>query len=298
MILFDVLSAYSALTAEQKRFVVNKKIQLNQLPKQTLDFIKPVGKFDMLLNVLRPKLKVLFTVLIILSFIGGFALAVYFDEPVIIFGAFGSAVFFALAFWGTFAFIKRYDLDDNLWHFTVPFINVLAQDMAEDEPIFVMGDFSTHEAKPHHKETINQNPGFMKYPKITYDIYMHKWLVIRAQLVNGACVDTQITANLKVRKKTDYSRSNKIKTKYKRKVKQITAVSIDFARKKFIVNSDFEAQKTINNNLKLKESDKKQRLTASRSIVCEKDNGMLMPEGPLNIIAKMMMNVSPAKKGK
>ncbi|NCB47477.1 hypothetical protein EOM81_10735, partial [bacterium] len=67
MILFDALSAYSALNNEQKHFVVNKKIQLNQLPNKTLDFLKPITKFDLLLNALKPKLKVLFIVMIVLS---------------------------------------------------------------------------------------------------------------------------------------------------------------------------------------------------------------------------------------
>ncbi|MFA5597771.1 MAG: hypothetical protein WDA26_09405 [Pusillimonas sp.] len=298
MILFDALSAYSALNSEQKQFVISKKIQLNQVPNKTLDFFKPIVKFDLLLNSLKPKLKVLFIVMIVLSILGGFALAIYVDEPKVLFGGFGSALLSAFLFWATFAFIKRYDLDDNLWHFAVPFINILSQDMAEDEPMFVMGDFSTHEAKEHHKEEINQDPGFMKYPKIVYNKYMHKWLVIRAQLINGACLDTQITANLNVRKKTGYSRSHKIKTKYKRKVKQVISVSIDFARKRFSLTPDFKPGNRKNDNFKLKESDKKQRLTVSRAIRCENDNGTLVPEPSLTLIGKLMMSVSPARKGK
>lgn len=87
----------------------------------------------MLLNALKPKLKVLFIVMIVLSIIGGFGLSIYVDSPEVMFGGFGSALLFAFLFWATFAFIKRYDLDDNLWHFAVPFINILAERIGEEQ---------------------------------------------------------------------------------------------------------------------------------------------------------------------
>ena len=44
------------------------------------------SKFDLLLNALKPKLKVLFIVMIVLSIIGGFGLSIYVDSPEVMFG--------------------------------------------------------------------------------------------------------------------------------------------------------------------------------------------------------------------
>lgn len=291
----DAISAYSDLSNDQKRFIQTKQIEVNTSPINILAFMKPIVKFDLLLVDVKAQLKFACITSVILSILGGFGLGVVLDKANYIFWGMLAAFLFGVTTWIISTYIKRHDLDDNLWHFVVPFINVLRLDLDEDKPMYLKLDFTTHETSLYHQKTVKNDPGILRYPKSTLNIYLHKWLEFSCKLVNGISLYGDVNAKLNVNKSSKRSRSDKIKTKVKRKIKHYISFTADLSRKKIEISDAFKSNKNL--KVKVKESDRKQRVIFTSSVNGIGEEGNLDSSSAFTLLGSFFKNISPVKKG-
>lgn len=289
----DAFAQYRALSQEQQDFIGNAQKKFVKTPDELLTFFKPMAKFDKTCDEGRSQLGTFAIISGILSFFGIFAIAgLAEDYPIVI--ALEVVMILATI---VFLFIRwrlsKIDIHNNLREFVVPVVNLIGQDMAADQKIDLNLDLRGKLLDSKLKDTRKDNPGWFSYPKTTTRIYEDPWFKLTGALVDGSRLAISVADMVTRIDRTYRSRSNKIKSKTKYKIKHEILASLALRHKNYAI-ADESQLAALGEGLKHKDGEKRQIICLKDSLKTNDLEAHVDPQRCLALLGKIFMTVQPA----
>lgn len=230
----NVLKAYRSLTAEQKRALRRKRLEMNRPIGPLLEFLKPLAACDTMSDKVRTKLGCTFGITIAAMI----SAVIYFAS---LWTATGTLVVVGIAvlmigsgyLW---MWTRSIDVSNNFRQFALPVLTVLREDFDPSQPVHVSLDLTapTAGAKKRH-ESAPYSKG--SYHKIVDSTYVDPWMAVEGVLVDGTKLSWNVTDSIRERKKTKRNARGKYKTKTKYKKKSDIEVSMALRKKTYALTA-------------------------------------------------------------
>jgi hypothetical protein len=236
----NVVQAWRSLNAEQRRILLDKRLELNRPVDELLALLKPLAACDAMADQSRTRLGCTF------------ALAVVLTVAALI--AWGNAVPFAMAIGlvllavaialGYFYFwTKRIDVSNNFRQFAIPVLSVFREDIDAAHPVHLKLDLGSPTAAA--KKQSEKAPYKMgAYHKVIESMYLDPWMSAEAVLVDGTKLAWQVTDSIRERQKTKRNPRGKYKTKTKYTKKTDLEVRLGMRKKTYDVTAPAGAEMT------------------------------------------------------
>lgn len=289
----DAISKYRALSPEQKAFISNSQKQFNNSSEELLTFFKPLAVFDKICDEARAQLLNFAILFGALSFFGIFAIAGLADDfpPIILIEILLLAMMILTLIlrWR----LGKVDIHNNLREFVVPIVNLIGQDMAADRKITLDLDLRGKTLASKLIDTRKDDQGWLSYPKITTSIYEDPWFNMTGELIDGSKVMLTVDDQITRIDRTYRSRSNKIKSKTKYKVKNAIKASLALKHKNYAVATAADVE-ILGPDLKLKDGANRQVLSLKETVKSNDIDANLDPQLCVSLLGKILMNVRPA----
>lgn len=225
----NVWKVYRSLTAEQKRALREKRLELNRPIGPLLEFLKPLAACDTMSDKVRTKLGCTFGVALALLIVATIVFGLL-TLPVL---ALAIVAIAAGSFW---MWTRRIDVSNNFREFVLPVLTVLREDFDPSQPVHVNLDLTapTTAAKK-RGESGPFSDG--RYYKIVDSTYVDAWMWVDGVLVDGTKLSWNVTDSIRERKKTKRNPRGKIKTKTKYKKKSDIEVSMALRKKTYALTA-------------------------------------------------------------
>ncbi|MDD3147643.1 MAG: hypothetical protein PHD82_10100 [Candidatus Riflebacteria bacterium] len=293
MFFFSALRQYFALSGAQRKFISSGIYAGNRTPREILDFIRPLARFDENIDNTRSQLTKIGCAGLILLFIAAIVAGNEALTPNI---ASGLVIFTAVLFVGSFLlrwFLSSFDLHNNLRLFVVPVLNTISQDMPENARMIIKLDLRGKTLKSKMINEKHDNPGWFSYPKISTWTYKDYWFSCKAPMVDGSNLFINVEDTVRSRKKTCKSRSGKTKIKTKVKIKHKITAGLAMKTKVYDLSRTDKLQNTFD-RVKTKDKPKRKAVTLTARAVSTDVEARLEPSICLDLIGKILMNAAPA----
>jgi hypothetical protein len=227
----NVLKAYRSLTAEQKRTLRDKRIEMNRPVGPLLEFLKPLAACDAMADKVRTKLGCTFALLIVATIVT-VVVSIHDGLPVIAMAIVLAVLALTIGFGWMWSWTRGIDVSNNFRQFALPVLTVLREDFAPGEPVHVSLDLTppTAPAKKGSEAAPYAKGG---YYKVVDTMYVDDWMSVDAILVDGTKLSWNVTDSIRERKKTKRNPRGKIKTKTKYKKKSDIEVSMGLRKKTY-----------------------------------------------------------------
>ena len=230
----NVLKTYRSLTAEQKRVLREKRLEINRPIGPLLELLKPLAACDTMSDKVRTKLGCTFAIAL---------------------GVLISSVIFFASLWTTVATVvvvalavlmigsgylwmwtRSIDVSNNFRQFALPVLTVLREDFDPTQPVHVNLDLTapTTGAKKRNESAPFAQGG---YYKIIESTYVDPWMSVEGVLVDGTKLSWNVTDSIRERKKTKRNSRGKIKTKTKYKKKSDIEVAMALRKKTYALTA-------------------------------------------------------------
>jgi hypothetical protein len=227
----DAWKTYRSLSAEQKKILSAKQLEINRPMGAILDLLKPLAACDAIANKTQTRLGCTFGIGIALTIV----LAIVFSNvgwSAWTLAGIGVVIAVAIAAgWGYF-WLRSIDVSDNLRSFVVPVFALFREDIDPKHPVHLRLDID----KPivPRKKTF-ESPPYAEgmYYKIIESAYVDPWMTAEAVLVDGTRLSWSVTDRIRERKKTKRNPRGKIKTKTKYTKKTDLEVSLALRTKTY-----------------------------------------------------------------
>ncbi len=293
MIIFSALRKYLALNGAQRQFISSGIYAGNKPPREVLDFIRPLARFDEDIDKTRSQLAKTGCAGVILLFI---ALIMAGNE--VMSEANSSLLVFFMGVLGVGSLLLRwflgsFDLHNNLRNFVVPVLNTISQDMADGGRMIIKLDLRGKTFKSKMISQKHDNPGWFTYPKISTWIYKDYWFSCRAPMVDGSNLFIAVEDTVRQRKKTYKGCSGKIKIKTKLKIKHKITAGLAMKNKTYDLSHTGQLKNSCD-RLKVRDKENRKAITMVSRAVSTDEESHLEPAFCLNLIGKILMSASTA----
>lgn len=281
----NVLKAYRSLTAEQKRTLREKRLEMNRPIGPLLEFLKPLGACDAMADKVRTKLGCTFGLGIVVAIV----LVILFSNlgwgplTLVAMAAFVAVLVGAGVLWG---WTRGIDVSNNFRQFALPVLTVLREDFDPESPVHISVDLSS--ATSAAKKTGEGAPyKHGAYYKIIDSTYVDPWMSLDGVLVDGTKLKWSVTDKIRERKKTKRNPRGKIKTKTKYKKKSEIEVAMGLRKKTYEMTAT-EGQ--------MSGDEKRHSVKLEREVVSASLDP-IDPRALLDLVADVFRSAAPAKEG-
>jgi hypothetical protein len=295
MVLISAFKKYFALAGEQKEFIKRRQKSFFDVPEKLIKFFKPLADFDKDCDAARSQCgkMMLFGVL------GFICILILFATEVLTETLFKSILILFLIYFFVmviiYIFLGRINIHNNLRNFIVPVINTLRQDLVQNEKMHLKIDLRGKCIADKKKKVDTHDPGWFSYPKITRTHFIDNWLSGSATLFDGTKISfSAIDRVVKTDKKKKNPRG-KIKYKTKYKVKSSIKVGVAMKTKNYQLNN-VTGLKDQGLKIKQKQKDKREAVTASKTLIFSSIEASLEPSFLLELLGKVLMSAQPARQ--
>lgn len=280
-----VLSAWRSLNAEQKRILLEKRLELNRPVDELLALLKPLAACDAMADQSRTRLGCSFGLGLVLtvavsivlgntvSFTAGMAAAVVMLAVTIVLGYF--------YFW-----TKRIDVSNNFRQFVIPVLSVFREDIETAHPVHLRLDLGSPTV-PSKKQSEKGPYKEGVYHKVIESTYLDPWMSAEALLVDGTKLSWRVTDSIRERTKTKRNPRGKYKTKTKYKKKTDLEVTLRLRKKTYDVTAPADAEVT---------SDAKRNVVSMEREIRSASLDPIDPKALIDLIADVYRNARLTKK--
>jgi hypothetical protein len=280
----QVWKAYQSLSAEQKRVLREKRIEMNRPIGPLLEFLKPLGSCDSMADKARTKLGCAFAVSIGLTIV---TIVIGFHDrwaalPILLFVV---ALVPTIAFGRAWSWTRGIDVSNNFRQFALPVLTVLREDFDPSQPLHVKLDLTAPTAAPKKR---GESAPFPQggYYKVIETTYVDEWMSVDGLLVDGTKLSWQVTDSIRERRKTKRTSRGKHKTKTKYKKKSEIEVSMALRKKTYaLVATEGE----------LSSDEKRNTVRVSREVITASLDP-IDPRALLDLVADVFRSARPAKE--
>lgn len=280
----NVFEVYRSLTAEQKRTLRHKRLEMNRPAAELLAFLKPLAACDAMSDKARTKLGCTFGLLIVGTIA---ALVVGFHDgwsalPLLILIGVLALTF---GFGYLWSWTRGIDVSNNFRQFAVPVLTVLRDDFDPAHPVHLQLDLtSPTTAAKKRGESAPYKKG--AYYKVIDTTYVDEWMSLEGVLVDGTKLSWRVSDSIRERKKTKRNPRGKIKTKTRYKKKSEIEVSMGLKKK------TYDLARSVR---EVSSDDKRHTVRMSRQVVTASLDP-IDPRALLDLLASIFRNTRPAKE--
>ncbi|HVE70168.1 MAG TPA: hypothetical protein VNI54_02280 [Thermoanaerobaculia bacterium] len=277
------MKTYRSLTAEQKRILREKRLEMNRPIGPLLEFLRPLAACDSTADKVRTKLGCTFGIALVVLIAAIF----FFAKPWTLTGIIVVSAI-ALVMLGSF-FMWRWtsgiDVSNNFRQFTIPVLTVLRDDFAPDQPVHLVVDLTspTTDAKKTGEGAPFKHGA---YHRVVDTTYVDPWMSFGGMLVDGTKLSWKVEDKIRERKKTKRNARGKTKTKTKYKKKSEIDVSVAMRKKTYALG---ETQGEIS-------SDDKRHVVKLEREVITASLDPIDPRALLDLVAQVYRTARPAKE--
>jgi len=278
----NVLKTYRSLTADQKRALSEKKLDLSAPVGDLLRFMKPLAACDALSDKIRTRMGCTFALSIVLLIVLTFVfLSAWTGVKTIIVLLVAAVMSWSFLFW---RWTKSIDVSNNFRRFAIPVLAVLRDDFDAAQPVRVKLDMTSPTAKEKKRGV---TPPFKKgiYHKVIDTTYVDPWMFVSGQLVDGTKLSWEVTDSIRERQQTKTGRKTKTKTKYKKK----SSIDVEMGLRR----KTYELTATAG---EVSSDDKRHTVRLSRQVVTTSLDP-IDPRALLDLVADVFRTARPAREG-
>jgi hypothetical protein len=280
----NVLKAYRSLTAEQKRALRDKKLDLNRPVGPLLEFLKPLAACDAMSDKVRTKLGCTFGLAIVATIALAIA-SINRGWPLFATILLLAVVVVMLGSGYLWRWTRSIDVSNNFRQFMLPVLTVLREDIDPAYPVHVKLDLTAPTAPVKKRgESAPYKQG--AYYKIIDKTYVDDWMSVDALLVDGTKLSWRVSDSIRERSKTKRNPRGKHKTKTKYKKKSDIEVSMGLRKKTYALAA---TEGEVSND------EKRNRVKVSREVVSASLDP-IDPRALLDLVADVFRTTRPAKE--
>lgn len=228
----EAKALYDQFDEAQLTFLKSKTLEGSYTPRKWLKMLQKLAKFDELADKARSKSlgKIFlwgFLTLIALFF------TFIFIVPILLAGWFG---YLAYKNWKQNQFLKGQDLRNQFRQFLVPLIQILREESAEQEKLYLKLNLNDPMSQQNHFDfQERKGPG---YPKLKDNFYRSSWLEANIKLRDQSTLNLALEDVIRKRRVTKVGSSGKVKTKTKTKVKHLANVKVAFPKSQYQLSAN------------------------------------------------------------
>ncbi|MEM7371073.1 MAG: hypothetical protein AAF587_20835 [Bacteroidota bacterium] len=253
----EARALYDQFDEAQLQFLTTKTLEGSHTPRKWLKILQKLAKFDELADKSRSKsMRKIF----LWGFLSVFTFIFTF---ILIFPILLAAWFAYLAYknWKQHQFLKGQDLRNQFRKFLVPLIQILREESAEQEKLYLKLDLNHPLSQQNHVDfQERKGPG---YPKFKENYYRSSWLNMSIKLRDQSMLSLALEDVIRKRQVTKTGSSGKIKTKTKTKVKHLASVKVGFPKVQYQPAADRNPEVVFSEDANLMLIKWKQKYTSS-----------------------------------
>ncbi|HYI08298.1 MAG TPA: hypothetical protein VEK57_04435 [Thermoanaerobaculia bacterium] len=236
----SVVQTWRSLNAEQKRILLDKRLEVTRPIDELLALLKPLAACDARADQSRTRLGCSFGLALVLTV----AALIAWGNDVPFAMATALVLLAAAIALGYFYFwTKRIDVSNNFRQFALPVLSVFREDIDAAPPVRLKLDLGSPTAAS--KKQSEKAPYSMGvYHKVIESTYLDPWMSAEAVLVDGTKLSWQVTDSIRELQKTKRNPGGKYKTKTKYTKKTDLEVRLGIRKKTYDVTAPAGAEVT------------------------------------------------------
>lgn len=294
--------AWSALDAEQRRFIGHPVLEGDYAPAQLRDFFAGIAEFDRHADKLRQLCGGIFIGGLVLALIGGLGGSIVSDlvgrgAGMALFVLAGILAVTAVVFFVFWLVLRSKDVPNTCRDFVHPVLTLLGEDVAPDQSLHLQLDLSNSCDKTKLAPEQPENRKKKGYPKVHTTVYLNDWLHLEAPLADKSRLEIDIVDRVRKVRKTKRSASGKIKTKTKYKVKCLLEANLGARTDEYRAET---GGSTRGRKVRVKSGDKRSTVRVRQSCKGDGKRYPLEPDQLLDLVgaAYAKLRAAPTAAGR
>jgi hypothetical protein len=282
MSLIDAFRNYRALTSEQVALLGSKRIDGSRTPREWVAFLAGIAAYDSTADGLRKAAGWGIAIGAILSI-----LIMAFELYIVALVFFLATILSAILFMR----LRRDDLPNNMRHCVLPLVALLREEMEPDAQLELRVDLTGGLRSEKQVGQPKQLPPG-KYIKGEEKLYRDGWFEGEGTFADGSSVSWSVIDVIRQREITKRSRSNKIKTKKKFKVRRMLVVRVGLRQESYALADRQVTGGRGHDRLAIKEGAKRNVMKLRRIVTEMHPNATLDPKHIFDLLAAAYRRVT------